>query len=69
VVIQATSIAPSGYTAPGRSHVKGQVLELSNAEYTALGGASYLRAVSAQGGASGNRDTLGESFAASNATP
>ena len=45
------------------------MLELSAAEVTAIG-AGNLRAVQAAGGgAAGTRDQLGESFAASNATP
>jgi hypothetical protein len=69
VVIASTKVTGSGYALPDRNLVKGQVLELSAAEVTAIG-AGNLRAVQAAGGgAAGTRDQLGESFAASNATP
>ncbi len=75
VVIAATSVAPSGYAAPGRSHKKGDVLELSGAEYTALGGATYLRAVAAtvtpgmQPAGAVTRDQLGTPYGVSNSSP
>jgi hypothetical protein len=70
VVIASTKVTGSGYALPDRNLVKGQVLELTAAEVTAIG-AGNLRAVAAAAGtgAAGNRDTLGEAFAASNATP
>ncbi len=70
VVTASTKVTGSGYALPDRNLVKGQVLELTAAEVTAIG-AGNLRAVTAGAGtgAAGNRDTLGESFAASNATP
>jgi hypothetical protein len=70
VVTAPCVITPVSYQLPGRSHVRGQVLELTAAEYTALGGASVLRAVAAGGtGASVTRDQLGTPYAASNSTP
>ncbi len=69
VVVASTKVTGSGYALPDRNLVKGQVLELTAAEVTAIG-AGNLRAVAvAGGGAAGTRDQLGESFAASNATP
>jgi hypothetical protein len=65
VVTQTTTVAGSGYSQPARTVTKGQVLDLSAAEVTAIGGGN-LRAVSAPNGASPTRDALGESFAASN---
>lgn len=62
------------YLAPARVLLKGQVLELSAAEVTAIG-AGNLRAVAAtvtagtMPAAAVTRDQLGEAFAASNATP
>jgi hypothetical protein len=60
VVIPAT-VAASGYTSPARAVAKGQVVELSAAEVTAIG-AGNLRAVSA----SSMHDQLGESAGISN---
>lgn len=69
-VIANTKVTGSGYNLPDRNLIKGQVLELTAAEVAAIG-AGNLRALSATAGTggSGNRDTLGTAYAASNATP
>jgi hypothetical protein len=61
VVTATTTVAGSGYTAPARTVAKGQVLELSASEVSAIGGGN-LRAVSA----STMHDQLGESAGVSN---
>lgn len=61
VVTAPVTVAASGYAAPARTVAKGQVLELSAAEVTALG-AGNLRAVAT----STMHDQLGESAACSN---
>ena len=61
VVTAPVVIAPSGYNAPGRAHKKGDVLELSASEVTAIG-AGNLRAVSTVT----THETSGEAFAVSN---
>jgi hypothetical protein len=74
-VITAPVVVPFvSYAQPARVLRKGDVVELSAAEVTAIG-AGNMRAVvsnvttgSMPGGA-GNRDQLGEAFAASNASP
>lgn len=47
---------------------RGDVVELSASEVTQLG-AGNLRALAVAGGGAGTRDQLGESYAASNASP
>jgi hypothetical protein len=66
VVTTATTVTGSGYAMPDRKLFKGQVVELSASEVTAIGGGN-LRAVNASpGSASHTHDTLGEAFAVSN---
>jgi hypothetical protein len=70
VVIAPCVVTPAAYALPGRSHKKGDVIELTGAEYTALGGASVLRAVAAGGaGAAVTRDQLGTPYGVSNSSP
>lgn len=59
VVVVPVTVASSGYQAPGRTHTKGQVVELSAAEVAAIG-AGNLRAANTA------HDFAGESFAVSN---
>lgn len=61
IVTTAAQIAFLNYTQPGRSHVKGQVVELNAAEVTALG-AGNLRAVTT----TTSHDQLGEAVGVSN---
>ena len=61
VLTTAAAVAFANYLSPGRSHKKGDVVELSSAEVTALGG-SNMRAVDT----AHMHDTLGEAFAVSN---
>lgn len=61
IVTTAAQIAFLNYTNPGRSHFKGQVVELSAAEVTALG-AGNLRAVTTTTA----HDQLGEAVSVSN---
>lgn len=61
VVTAPVTVPASGYTAPARPVAKGQVVELSPAEVTALG-AGNLRAVTA----STMHDQLGEGSGISN---
>ena len=61
MVVTTTTVAGSGYTSPARTVAKGQVLELSSAEVTAIG-SSNLRAVTS----STAHDQLGESAGVSN---
>ena len=61
VVVTTTTVAGSGYTAPARTVARGQVLELSASEVTAIG-AGNLRAVTS----STAHDQLGESAGVSN---
>ena len=49
VVTAPCVITPVSYALPGRTHVRGQVIELTASEYTARGGASVLRAAAAGG--------------------
>ena len=58
VVVTPVTVAGSGYGQPARTVTKGQVLELSATEVTAIGAGS-LRAVTAH-------DQLGESAGISN---
>lgn len=67
VVIAPVAIPAVSYAQPARVHKRGDVVELSAAEVTAIG-AGNLRAMSAQS-ATSTRDQLGESFCASNSTP
>lgn len=61
VVTTTTTVAASGYAQPARTVAKGQVVELSAAEVTAIG-AGNLRAVAS----STMHDQLGESASVSN---
>ncbi len=61
VVTITTTVAASGYTSPGYTVGKGQVLELTAAQVTAIG-SSNLRAVTS----STAHDQLGESAGVSN---
>lgn len=61
VVIAPVVITPTSYALPGRTHKKGDVIELSAAEVTAIG-AGNLRAVST----TTTHETSGEAFAVSN---
>lgn len=61
VVTSPAQIAFLSYLQPGRAHKKGDVVELSASEVTAIG-AGNLRAVDT----SHMHDTLGEAFAVSN---
>jgi hypothetical protein len=61
VVTATTTVAGSGYTSPARTVRKGEVLELSASEVSAISG-SNLRAVSS----STAHDQLGESSGISN---
>ena len=61
VVVTPVTVAASGYTQPAVSVTKGQVLELTAAQVTALG-AGNLRAVTA----TTMLDQLGESAGCSN---
>lgn len=61
VVAVTTTVAGSGYSSPARLVTKGQVLELSSTEVTAIG-SSNLRAVTT----STAHDQLGESAGVSN---
>ena len=61
VVVAPVTVAGSGYTAPPRPVAKGQVLDLSAAEVTAIG-AGNLRAVTT----TTMHDQLGESAGCSN---
>lgn len=63
VLVTAAQVAFVNYASPGRTHKKGDVVELSAAEVTALG-AGNLRAVDTAHA----HDSLGEAFAASNST-
>ena len=74
VIVTPVVIPFVSYASPGRVLRKGDVVELSTAEVTAIG-AGNMRTVAATvtagmlPGGSGNRDTLGEAYAASNASP
>ncbi len=74
VVTAPAVITPVSYALPGRSHKKGDVIELTAAEYTALGGAAYLRAVAAtvtpgtQPQGAVTRDQLGTPYGVSNSS-
>ena len=57
----AAQVAFANYLSPGRQHTKGQTVDLSAAEVTALG-AGNLRAVSTTTA----HDTLGEAVGVSN---
>lgn len=61
VVTTPVQIAALSYLQPGRAHKKGDVVELSAAEVTAIG-AGNLRAVDT----AHMHDTLGEAFAVAN---
>lgn len=61
VVLTATTVAGSGYTQPARTVLKGQVLELSASEVSAIGGGN-LRVVTS----STMHDQLGENAGVSN---
>lgn len=61
VVTATTTVAGSGYASPPRTVRKGEVLELSASEVSAIGGGN-LRAASA----STMHDQLGESAGVSN---
>lgn len=61
IVTTAAQVAFLNYLSPGRQHSRGQVVELSAAEVTALG-AGNLRAVST----STAHDQLGEAVGVSN---
>ena len=61
VVVTPVTVAGSGYTQPARTVAKGQVVELSVAEVTAIG-AGNLRAVTGTTA----HDQLGESAGVSN---
>lgn len=61
VTTAPVTVAAAGYQAPGRSHTKGQVVELSASEVTAITGAGGT----VRNGSTA-RDMLGESFAVSN---
>jgi hypothetical protein len=61
VVTKATLVAGSGYNAPPRLVHAGEVLELSAAEVTAIGGGN-MRAVAT----TTTHETSGEAFAVSN---
>ena len=61
VVVTPVTVAGSGYAQPARPLAKGQVLELSAAEVTAIG-AGNLRAVST----TTMHDVLGEAAGVSN---
>lgn len=61
VVIAPVVVTPVSYALPGRTHKKGDVIELSAAEVTAIG-AGNLRAVSA----TTTHETSGEAFGVSN---
>lgn len=63
VVTTPVTLAGSGYNAPPRTLHKGEVVELSAAEVTALG-AGNMRTASA----AVVHDQLGEAFAASNSS-
>lgn len=64
VVIAPVTVAASGYAQPERKHVKGQILDLSAAEVSAIG-AGNLRAVSSMSGTAAH-DQLGEAAGVSN---
>jgi hypothetical protein len=61
ILTSAAQVAFANYLAPGRQHFKGQVVELSAGEVTALG-AGNLRAVST----ATQHDQLGEAVGVSN---
>jgi hypothetical protein len=61
VVTTTTTVAGSGYATPARTVAKGQVVELSSSEVSAIGGGN-LRAVTS----STAHDQLGESSGVSN---
>jgi hypothetical protein len=61
VVTAPVVITPVSYALPGRTHKKGDVIELNAAEVTAIG-AGNLRAVST----TTTHETSGECFAVSN---
>ena len=61
VVIAQVLITPVSYALPGRTHKKGDVVELSASEVAQIG-AGNLRAVST----TTTHETSGECFAASN---
>jgi hypothetical protein len=63
VLIAAVVIPAAGYGQPERRHKKGDVVELSAAEITAIG-AGNLRAAST----ANLHDQLGEAFAVSNSS-
>jgi hypothetical protein len=58
VLTADVALAFASYAAPGRAHKKGQVVELSAAEVTAIGAGNVL--------ATSVRDATGESTAVSN---
>jgi hypothetical protein len=61
ILITPAQVAFVNYTQPGRTHVKGDTVELSAAEVTALG-AGNMRAV----GTTTAHDQLGEAVGVSN---
>lgn len=61
IITTAAQVAFVNYLNPGRQHFKGQVVELSGAEVTALG-AGNLRAVTT----TTSHDQLGEAVGVSN---
>jgi hypothetical protein len=63
VLLAPVVLAASGYGQPERRHKKGDVVELSAAEITAIG-AGNLRAAST----TNIHDQLGEAFAVSNSS-
>lgn len=70
-VVTAPFVIPAaGYSQPERRHKKGDVVELSASEVSAITGAGgTLRTVTATAkSATQTHDTLGEAFAVSNST-
>lgn len=63
VLVSPVQIAFANYLSPGRTHKKGDVVELSATEVTTIG-AGNLRSVDT----SHMHDTLGEAFAVANGT-
>ncbi len=71
-VMQTAVTVPAGanpYLQPARVLKKGDVVELTSAEQTAITGAGGTLRVTSTTAATSTRDQLAEAFAASNATP
>lgn len=69
IITTGCTVAGSGYTAPARMLKRGDVVELTSAEQTAITGAGgALRVLAGASSASGH-DTMGEAVAVANSSP